>query len=240
MMMNRVLPGLLTAAALGLATPAQAATPISGAFELQLSGYHPQVDSEPGLTGAPYHTAFGDKSMLLFEVEWQRQFFQKFGSLAGAIAAGYGELYGKGVFASDGSVSSDNTALKVVPLKALLVYRFDVLARRWNVPLVPFGKFGLVYETYQVTNGSGDTSTSGSSSGSGGRWGWEGDVGLALLLDWFDPNLAKDFDIDVGVNHSYFFAAYRNMSASRDNPFAAPSGLRLNDKFWVFGLSIEY
>lgn len=228
------------AVALLAPAPARADTPISGAFELKLSGYRPQIDAEPGLNGKPYATAFGDHNLLTLDLEWERQFFQRFGSLAGGLSAGYGEIYGHGVYDATGTTSGDTTYLKVIPLKALLVYRFDVLARRMNIPLVPFAKGGLVYELYRIGNGAGDTASANGSSGQGGRWGWEGDLGLALMLDWFDEGLAKDFDIDLGVNHSYFFAEWTDMSACRDNPFAAPSGLRLSDKFWRFGLALEY
>jgi ABC-type glycerol-3-phosphate transport system substrate-binding protein len=41
-----------------------------------------QGGSEPGVTGSPYVERFGDSSMLLVEVELERQIFQKFGSFA--------------------------------------------------------------------------------------------------------------------------------------------------------------
>ncbi|MBS2031617.1 MAG: hypothetical protein JST54_27220 [Deltaproteobacteria bacterium] len=243
------LPAALLALALGANDAALSVTdnsgvhtesPITGMWSFSLGGYTPQVDSEPGLTAAPYQQAFDNHSILLFEAEWDRELWQRFGSLALGVSAGYGEIYGKGMFASNGATSSDNTALKVVPLKLLGTYNFNVLARRYGVPLVPFAKGGIVWELYRITNGAGDTATAGGDTGQGGRWGWEGDLGLALMLDWFDPTLAKNFDIDVGVNHTYFFAEFRYMSPVRNNPFAGPTGIYLNDKYWTFGLALEY
>jgi len=241
------LPAALLAIALGAneasisdVASSHAESPISGMFSFSLGGYTPQVDSEPGLTAQPYSQAFGTKSMLLFEAEWDRELWQQFGSLALGVSAGYGEVYGKGLFAANDATSSDNTALKVVPLKLLGTYNFNVLARRYGIPLVPFAKGGIVWELYQITNGSGDTATANGESGQGARWGWEGDVGLSLLLDWFDPTLAKNFDIDVGVNHTYFFAEWRYMSSVRNNPFASPTGIYLKDGYWTFGLALEY
>jgi len=241
--MTRLLPVLVAATAvLATSTPARADSPIHGAMEFKFGSYFPHVDSEHGLSGKPYSDVFDDKHILLFQFEWEWQIFQKFGSFAVGISAGYGEVYGHGTTDSDGSVSDSSTGLKVFPLKALAVYRFDVLARRWNIPLVPFGKLGLVFEPWEVLNGSGATATSISdgTTGHGGNWGWEGDLGLALQLDWFDPHLAKDMDLDLGINHAYFFAEISDMSPIRSNPFHAPNRLRLNDTFWNFGLALEY
>jgi hypothetical protein len=247
--MNRHLASLAALAVCFSGAAAHADTSISGVVELKFGGYLPQIDAETGIknritSGAisqgPYAAAFNNKHILLFQLEYDHEFFQAFGSLSGALSAGYGEIYGKGLLDSTLGASSDNTALKVWPLKLLAVYRFDVLSRRWNVPLVPFLKAGLVYELWRSSNGQGNTSTSGLTTGQGGNWGWEGDLGLAFVLDWLDPNLAKDMDIDLGINHTYFFAEWTDMSPIRSNPFSQPDRIRLNDKFFDFGLAFEF
>ena len=241
--MTRLSSALLLLGVLLLAPRAQAATPISGVVELKLGGYKPGIDGEGGLSGSPYAASFGDRSLLLFQAEWERQLFQEFGSLAVGVSAGYGEIYGHGHLqpvaggpADAAPLSGDSTSLKVVPLKALLVYRFDVLARHLSIPLVPFAKGGLVYQLYRIEGGSGSTSDASGLKGEGGRSGYEGDLGLALLLDVFDPQLAKDFDIDLGVNHTYFFA---EMSFSKIDDFGSKQ-LRLGDRHLNFGLALEY
>jgi hypothetical protein len=237
--MMRTLPAALCALAVGLAAPARAESPLTGALELKLGGYHPQIDSEPGLAFKPYSTYFGDHNILLFEAEYERQLWQTFGSVALGGSAGYGEIYGHGKYATGpqaGQNSTDLTALKVYPLKLLGVYRFDVLARRYDIPFVPFAKLGFVYQFYRVTNGSGDVATdSNGQKGEGGVPGWEGDLGMAFLLDWLDGDLARDFDIDLGVNHSYFFAEWRYASI---DAFGGKS-LVFSDKLWMFGLALE-
>lgn len=238
--MNRALRGLLLLGSLLAApTAARAATPIDSAIELKLGSYLPEIDSEPGLTGAPYARAFGDKSILLFELEYERQLFQKFGSLAVGASVGYGEVYGKGTFATGaqtGQASGDSTALKVFPLKLLAIYRFDVLARRFDIPLVPFGKVGLVGQGFRITDGAGDVAVdSAGNKGQGVRLGWEAGAGLALQLDWFDTRLARDFDLDLGVNHTYLFAEWKRWGI---DGFGS-TGLRLSDSLWSFGLAVE-
>lgn len=240
------LRGLALAALAGaclLPSAARAETPVSGTFQFQLGGYHPQIDGEAALNGnTPYYRIFGSKGILLAELEWDRQFFQKFGSLAGGVSAGYGEVYGHGIVASSGEVSTDLSSMKVVPLKLMLTYRFDVLAKRYGIPLVPFAQGGFVYQLFSISSGSGETATAlddktgSTSTGSGARYGVEGDLGLALLLDFFDEPLAKDFDIDLGVNHSYFFGEHRS---SKVDDFGGKS-LNFSDNYWLFGLALEY
>lgn len=248
--MNRFLLALGTAALALAARPARAATSMNSVVELKLGSYFPQIDAESGIQSAiaagdiskgPYATAFGDKHILLFQLEYDHEFFQAFGSISGALSAGYGEVYGKGVFDSDTSqASSDSTSLKVWPLKLLAVYRFDVLLQRWHIPFVPFVKGGLVCELWRISNGSGGTATADGRDGQGANWGWEGDIGLAFALDWLDSDLAQDMDIDLGINHTYLFGEWSDMSPIRKNPFSPPDRIRLNDKLFNFGLAFEF
>jgi hypothetical protein len=237
--MIRAAPILASLALLAGAT-AQAESPLTSALEFKLGDYQPQIDSEAGLTGKPYATTFGTRSILLFETEYDRQLFQSFGSLALAFSAGYGEIYGKGYYAAGpyaGQPSGDSTGLKVVPLKVLAVYRFDVLARRFDIPLVPILKAGLVYQLYQITRGDGSVAVDSSGQqGQGARAGYEGDIGLAFLLDWLDEPLAKDFDIDVGINHTYIFGEFRDEVI---DGFGTP-GLVFSDRLLMFGLALEF
>jgi hypothetical protein len=238
--MKRIVLAGALALALSWSARAQADTPLTGAIELKLGGYKPEIDSESGLTGTPYKTSFGSKSLLLVELEMDYQLFQAFGSAAVAGSVGYGEVYGKGVFASGpqaGEVSSDSTSLQVLPLKLLGVYRFDVLARRLNIPFVPFAKAGLVLQLWRSTDGSGSVSVSyDNKHAQGYRTGFEGAVGLAFLLDWLDPALAKDFDLDLGINHSYIFA---ELQRDQIDGFGTP-GFQFSDTMWTFGLALEY
>jgi hypothetical protein len=238
--MKRLLPALALAATLGAMGAARAESPLDSALELKLSNYQPQIDSSPGLSQPVYSKYFGNNNILLFEAEYEYQLWQSFGSFALGGSAGYGEIYGHGVYGAGpqaGQSSGDTTALKVYPLKALAVYRFDVLSRRWNIPLVPFAKLGFVYQLYQVTNGSGGTATAlNGQQGQGGVPGWEGDLGLAFLLDFFDNDVARDFDLDVGVNHSYVFAEW---SHAEINDFGGKD-IVFSDQFLKFGLAVEF
>ncbi len=207
------------------------------ALEVKLGGYKPLIDREASLTGRPYDETFGASSMLLFEIEGDRLLWQKLGAAGIGLSFGYAEKYARAqiVPSQGGGPANESTALKVVPVRLLGVYRFDYPALHMNIPLVPYGKAGLVFSPWWVTKGGKLESVEGSRS-VGAKWGYAFTGGISLLLDFFEPRLAKDFTSDMGVAHSYLFVEfiYQNV-----NNFGA-RGLDLSSRHWMFGFSVEY
>ncbi|MFL5343549.1 MAG: MXAN_2562 family outer membrane beta-barrel protein [Hyalangium sp.] len=209
-------------------------SPRTGDVEFKLGTFTPRIDTEEGLTGKPYAETFGDRPMLLFELELQRYFYQGIGTAGLGVSAGYAEKYAS-TKTDTGDTAEEKTALKVVPLKLNGFYKFDYPALRWHVPLVPYGKLGLIYMPWWINKG-GETQTLGDRAGKGGRWGYGLTGGVSFLLDVLEPRLARDFDSDIGVNHSYFFAEWTY--AQVDN-FGSP-GIVLSSRHWMFGLALDY
>lgn len=215
--------------------PVSLRSPRSGAIILRLGGYKPLIDEEESLGGAtPYKDTFGDASLLLFEAELQRFFYQGIGTAGVGLSAGYGEKYAPARL-TDGEKAAEQTALKVIPLSANLFYKFDYAAFEWGIPLVPYGKLGLIYTPWWITKGSA-TEAVGGNNGSGGKWGWGATAGLSFMLDVLEPRFARDFDSDLGVNHSYLFAEYTYADV---NNFGG-KGLDLSSRRWMFGLALDY
>jgi hypothetical protein len=211
-------------------------TPRTGSVAVKLGGYKPLVDTEEGLTGTPYKDTFGDSSMLLVELEIQRYFYQGIGTAGVGVSAGYAEKYGKAKNL-DNTDSPEVTSLKVVPLRLDALYKFDYAAFRWHIPLVPYAKAGLIYTPWWTTKGdkTQDLPDSGR-KGRGGRWGYGLTGGVAFLMDVLEPRLARDFDSDLGINHTYLFAEY---TYEEVNNFGG-AGLVLSSRHWMFGLSLDY
>lgn len=210
-------------------------SPRTTALEFKLGGYKPLIDNEAGLTTRPYEDTFGAGSMLLFEIEADRLLWQKIGSAGIGFSIGYAEKYARARVVGTDEPAADPTALHVLPLKLLGAYRFDYAALHWNVPLAPYVKAGVAYTPWWATKG-GRVEFANGTRGAGGVWGYFGTVGLALMLDTFDPRLARDFDSDTGVNHSYLFAEYVHQNV---NDFGG-GGLDLSSRHWMFGLTLEY
>jgi hypothetical protein len=204
-------------------------SPKGGMIELKLGSFLPGIDTEAGLTSTPYADYFGTAKLLLFEVEWERQFFQAFGSAAIGISAGYAEKYAYAKEVTGTPSANVRTGLRTIPLRLLGVYRFDVAANRWGVPLVPYAKLGLVGIPWSIVK-------SATTEAAGFSYGWQATGGLALQLDFLQPRMARDLDSSIGINHSYLFAEYTYQDV---NNFGRPS-LVLSSRYWMFGLGLEF
>jgi len=221
------------------APPPHAVAPRTLTLEFKLGPYKPLIDREAALTGKPYETIFGNSSMLLFEFEIDRIFWQKFGTLAVGGSVGYAAKTGNALIApgnpGEGTPSGDTTTLRVIPVRLLLVYRFDVGALRAGIPFVPYAKTGLVFEPWWTTKG-GSVEYANGNRGSGAKWGYGITGGISFMLDFLEPKMAKDFSNDVGISHSYLFAEYTYANV---NNFGS-KGLDLSSRHWMFGFSVDY
>ena len=240
---------LITAALLLAARAAQAQTtvihdadrfrsPQHWALELRCGPYAPEVDSEFKGGADPHYRYFLNKKKPIFQVEVDYQFFHRFGSAAVGAQIGYFRegAYAYNVAGTDRT--GDRTALTLVPTALQLVYRFDVGARRLGIPVVPYGKVGLSYTLWQITDANGDVARSDDGrKGRGGTPGWQAAGGVALLLDFIDPGSARALDADTGVNHTYLFAEIGRYEASG---LGRKNALHVGDTTWVAGLMFEF
>ena len=241
-------------------------------FALELKGgpYSPDIDSTPGLTGKPFSELFNsqlDKTLVgkrppghaLIGLEFDWQFWHPFGSFALALSASvqhrtthtFEYLPADKVTGFRGSCvvpncirSGDETGLTVFPLDLELVYRFDVLALRYKVPLVPYLKGGLGYYFWFVQKGDSGLAASlvtqdnpSEHKAIGGTLGLVAHPGLALMLDIFDPGAARTLDTELGINHTYLFFELN---------YAWITGLGFKDKMvfsdltWNTGIAFEF
>ena len=211
---------------------------------------------------------------LLGQGELDYQFFQGFGVLGIGISAGYHYRTAKSFVLSpktqkycaveaDGPtqrkyvlggqpvsygdcISDDEDKLNVVPMSLLLSYRFDVLDRRFSIPIIPYVKIGLAYYVWWFGNSSSyvasvkTTDSSGadkSLDASGGSLGLVVHPGLALNLSALDPAAARAIDQEVGLNR---VTAFVELNYSWVNGFGQPRKLDLSDTSLNAGLGFEF
>ena len=122
-----------------------------------------------------------------------------------------------------------------------MTYRFDWLAQKFKVPLVPYFKGGMTYSVWWVTNGSGEIANTydlegEGRAGYGGTFGLHVGGGLQFLLDWFGAGMAAEFDSEIGVNNSYIFFEYAYHSV---NDFGSETSFDLGDANFSAGLMFE-
>ena len=231
----RGLASLVALLACSAVAHAEESSPIAWQVELKLGPYKASVDDELA-DAKPFETVYGDNPVLMGMGEIDYQFWRRVGSLAVGFSAGYALDNGTAVNPKDGSKTGDTTRFQVVPMQLSLVYHFDYLAVAYDIPFVPFAKAGLDYWIWWIEDASGEVATVDGSDALGGNFGWHVGGGLKLLLDWFDPDSATAFDLEMGVNHSYLFAEF---VYARVDDFGSSSAMRIGDGFFLFGISFE-
>jgi hypothetical protein len=213
------------------------------AVEVKFGPYRPAVDSEFDQGGVqlrtPYKDYFGNGRHLLSQVEFDWQVFHKFGSLAAGVGLGFYSVTGTApVGTGTGQPSGDTSNFRVAPFSLSAIYRFDRLLETRDIPIVPFGKLGLDWAYWQITDGNGEIAKDPmGNSGRGGTFGWHASAGLALVLDFLDPEAARDFDADLGVNHTALTFEYTHADISG---LGQSARLHVGDTTWAVGLLLEF
>lgn len=216
-------------------------------FAFKIDRYDPKVDSEPGLTGSPYHTIFGTRAPLRYQLEGDWEIAHPFGTFLLGATVGFWQNYGKGVVAdaSGNPVqplqrSSDTALLNVFPIGVIATYRFDWLADRYlRFPLIPYAQVGLMEALWVAKNGNGDVSNGGTAGGRGSGWtrGYTTALGFAFNLNAIDPDVAREAYTDIGIQRTSLFAEYGWTYLSN---FHQRGALILSDHAWRFGLALEF
>lgn len=210
-------------------------------LEFKLGPYSPNVDSEFSGSDNAFGHIFGDGSALMIKGELDVEVWRPFGTLAIGGVFGYynvsAEAYsdnGDATTPSDSTVrTGSETSLTLLPMALLAIYRFDWAAERFNIPLVPFVKFGINY-TIWWTSIDGSTSKVDGDEGKGGTFGLQFNAGVALLLDILEPSAAKTLDLEMGINHTYLFFEFVQVSSVGENK------LNVGDSTWNGGLAFEF
>ncbi len=242
--------------------PKPFASPQRFAVEVKFGPYLPDIDrAYKGEGLGPYATIYGVTNDRYEAIGQPKKAFYggvafeyQIVNLAGPLGIGFQwSLFrdkAKALLAkppADESVSvrsdADNTRFAVMPLALQVVYRFEFLADRFRVPLVPYAKAGLNYSFWWSKNGSGDISTIKDDNGKvidkarGGAWGFQTNVGGMLRLDFLERGSARNLDRATGINHTYLFGEWQ---FSRVNNFGRKNSVSLGDSTWLVGLAIEF
>lgn len=217
-------------------------SPQRWAVELRFGPYYPDVDAEfkagdPPV--GPHEQFFGKKRRLMSQLEVDYQFFRAFGTAAVALQVGYFRETANAFELGTDKRSADETSLTLIPTALSLVYRFDVAARRWGIPLVPYAKAGLSYTMWTISDSNGNVARADMTSGRGrgGTPGWQAAAGLSLMLDFLDPGSARELDSGSGVNHTYLFFELAHFAV---DGLGRDKALNVGDSTWLAGLMFEF
>jgi hypothetical protein len=220
--------------------PDQYRSPQHFALEIRLGPYKPDIDSEFNRSDrTPYRDFFGPGRRLMSQVELDYQFVHHVGSAALGLSAGYFHESANNLPTTGSDQrTADSSTLRLIPLSLSAVYRFDLAYERYKIPLVPYGKLGFDYVLWTVNNGNGEIpSDATGGNGSGGTFGWHAAVGVSLVLDFFDPVSAAQFDNEIGVNHTHLFFEYGHWDVSG---LGSSHRLHVGDNTWAAGIMFEF
>jgi len=216
-------------------------------FELKFGPYSPNIDDEFSNNKTPFQDLFGDGSSLMVGGELDVEIWRKFGTLAIGGQIGYYSNSAQNFKddSPDGKTPTDistavrsagESTLKLMPLALLAIYRFDLAADRWNIPIVPYAKFGLNYTFWWITKGDGSGASAFGTDGNGGTFGWQLNLGAALRLDILEPQAAKMLDVELGINHTYIFFEFAYIRA---DGFGSSKALNVGDVTYNGGIAFE-
>ncbi len=231
-------------------------SPQNFALELRGGPYVPEIDSEFSNGATPYADIFGSAPAISLglEVDWQFLRINPICSIGIGVSVGYINNstvapITSGAQAGQRPANGEQTGINVIPIYVVGVVRFDGLARNTPIPIVPYLKLGPAYDVWWVTLGGTlarrDALSPGNPVGApdylqaavGGTMGYQASVGVMLRLDAFEPQAARTWDTDMGVNHSYvFFELDRNGASG----FGARPQLDLAQSSWVTGIALEF
>jgi hypothetical protein len=228
---------VLVALALLAASPARAGpSPRWGSIDIGAQTYRPNIDAEFAGAAAPYEEIFGSGRGWMFQLGFSRALYTRAGSLELGVRTGWFEDTGRGLQSDGGTPpvytpSGDETKLKIIPTSLALSYRFDMLADRWNVPFAPYGRVAFERYNWWVTDGSGGSVEQGATNG------WSVTGGLGFLLDFVDPQLARELDLDAGVNHTFLFF---EVTRSTIDDFGSSTSWDLSDEKLSLGMGLLF
>ncbi len=232
------------------------ASPQRFAIELKFGPYLPNVDKRYTGDGlGPYAMVFGEtddngvaidkpKQGLFTVLGFEWQFVHLGGPFSLGTTIGFFRDSAQALQIEpdeDGNVrnAADKTSFVVVPVTLLLGYRFELLADRFRVPLVPYARGGLGYGFWRANKGDrGDISyTEDGQKTHGGSWGWQVNLGLMLRLDFIERAASTDLDRLTGINHTYLFGEWQ---FSRLGGFGSEKRMEVGDDTFTVGFAVEF
>ena len=236
---------IVAAAALAVAAPAlaqfnqpQGPSPRWGSVDIGFGQYKPDIDSEFSTRPGPYETMFGKKQGWIFTGTVSYSIYAQFGTFDVGFKSGFFHKSGNGLIVNTVDPTTYTRAgakssLRIIPTSAVLTYRFDWPVEKRNIPLAPYARVAFERYNWWITRGNGATAKKGATNG------WSGAGGLAFLLDWVDPQLAREFDHESGVNHTYLFF---EVETGKIDDFGSSKSWDLSPKgfTWLSGMTFVF
>lgn len=231
-------------------------------LSLAVSPYKPAIDSEI-VAHEPvsqsvfpvYRCMFQGATLAEIGGDADTHLFDGFGSLQLSVGLNLAQARGKAQPTSVldtgecGASTDTDVELSLLKLRPGLTYRADQLLDWFSVPLVPYGRVGLVAAGFAFTK-SGAFETGGVDP-VGMRFGWEAAAGLMIALDFLDaidpfvPDTTRRARANGTFDHTFLFAegAWQQLdSFGRPGLVLSPDDEFLGTRMpvmWKLGVAVE-
>ena len=224
--------------------------------ELRFSPYEPKLTSDPR-GQASYDRYFGKSglinghpTLLTMELTWFP--YDGWGLIGLSFQGGYWRAKGRSQLCGGGACDPDTvgtgengntkTSLTIFPVGAGVVYKMDLLNRFTKVPLIAYGKASIDYYFWWMRTGGSIARTDLNGDGSedrarGGTLGYSLAVGLAVELNWLEPDVARSARATSGQASSQLFAEIRHIFGDQ---FGASQRLDMTDTLISMGFAVEF
>ncbi len=145
--------------------------------------------------------------------------------------------------------SGDQNVFNMVPVELLAVYRFDVLDKRYRIPLIPYIKVGFGYYFWWFGHSGSFVSQVNSVDGqgnkvavnaSGGTPGFVLHPGVAIDLSALDPAAARAIDQEIGLNRVSIFIEMHGVWMQGCCGGQNSMKLNLSDLTFTAGMGFEF
>lgn len=229
----------IAAIALAAAAPAVRAQELPkkwGSIEVGGGPYIPNVDDEFGNTpDAPYRAVFGGQPSPMFRFHIGKTILQSrtLGALELGFKTGFWSKAGNALNRNTNAPTGDSARFTILPTSLTLTYRADPIYERFRVPLVPYARIALERYNWWTTKEE-------SWTGHGATNGWSATAGVAFLLDWMDPDAARDLGNEAGIAHT---SLYFDLTKSKVDDFGSNESWDLSDNvnlFWSGGVMVVF
>lgn len=198
---------------------------IGGEFNFNSSFYYPEkIDEE--LPGSPIKDIGGNSLRYLPTLNFGLKIplLEKYIRWTFTGGAGYTRMAGTSIRA-DGEKSADKSYIHLIPLtgetKLRPVYSF---------PVYPYASIGLDYYIWWIRE-------HGSTAEEGGTFGFHGNFGIMISLNWLDPRSSKKMEKTSGISNTGLFVHYR---LEKIDDFGKEKSMDLSCNRFEFGIIFEF
>jgi hypothetical protein len=212
----------------------RAESPVWGNFEFEMGPYYPDIDSSA--SGDPFADIFGENNRLLGEATGEYYVFDEHGKLGLGLSIGFTRLSGTNSISGSTITIEETTRFSIIPIRALVSYRWDYLVEEFEIPLAAKVQAGYNYWIWRSLDAGGSVSTANGITGRGAKMGWHIAARLEFQLNILTPQMAASFDNTWGVNNTYLYGEFEY---AQIDDFGEP-GFEFGGPSWRLGMAFEF